>query len=234
MFNFAKFIEDSKNVLLKPAEYFTNMPKTGGLGEPIIKALIYGLIAGILNFVWVMLKLDATSAVLGGAFATTAGIGVLFMSVIFAVIGLFIGGVIILAISAICSGTTDFEANVRVAAALAIFSPINALFGFTPSISFYLTSLVSLLVTLYAMYLLFIALTKSLTGSESTAKIITIVLAVLVALSYAGQMACMRTADTLGKSLGKKIGQQGEVTDAQKEEMEKALKKLQEALKEKQ
>ena len=40
-FNFGKFIEDSKNALLKPKEYFESMPTSGGFIEPIIKDVYF-------------------------------------------------------------------------------------------------------------------------------------------------------------------------------------------------
>ena len=56
-FDFQKFIEDSKSVLTAPKEYFSSMPKTGGFVEPLIKATIYGLVAGVLYFIWGLLHL---------------------------------------------------------------------------------------------------------------------------------------------------------------------------------
>ena len=49
--------------------------------------------------------------------AGAIGIMAFIWSVIGAVIGLFIGAVILLVISSICKGSTDFEANMRVTAA---------------------------------------------------------------------------------------------------------------------
>ncbi len=43
-FNFSKFIDDSKNVLLKPKEFFPSLSLEGGFVEPIIKAAIYGAV----------------------------------------------------------------------------------------------------------------------------------------------------------------------------------------------
>ncbi len=56
-------------------------------------------------------------------------------TIVGALIGLFIGAVIMLIISAICKGSTDFEANLRVVAAVMVLMPINALLGFTMGIN---------------------------------------------------------------------------------------------------
>ncbi len=70
----------------------------------------------------------------GGAF----GIMILIWKIIGSIIGLFIGAVILLVISSVCKGNTDFEANVRVIAAIMVVMPISAFFGFAGHINFYL------------------------------------------------------------------------------------------------
>ena len=117
-FDFQKFIDETKATLLTPGDYFSVMPKTGGFGEPIIKALIYGFVAALINFLWITLSLSAVGGAFGGMLGGGVGVMGLVMSVIGAIIGLFIGGAIVLVISAICGGSTDYEANVRVTASL--------------------------------------------------------------------------------------------------------------------
>ena len=48
-FSLNKFIEDSKKILLEPKKYFSGMKKTGGFAEPILKAVLYGLLASIVS-----------------------------------------------------------------------------------------------------------------------------------------------------------------------------------------
>ncbi|HMB20028.1 MAG TPA: hypothetical protein VKQ10_03090, partial [Spirochaetota bacterium] len=102
-FNFAQFIDDSKNTLTNPKEYFASMAKEGGFGEPIIKALLYGLVAGLITFIWGIIGLSAAGG-LGAMFGGAVGIMAIVGGLIFALIGLFIGGLIMLIISAICGG----------------------------------------------------------------------------------------------------------------------------------
>ena len=68
-FDINAFIKESKDVLVTPKSYFATMKITGGLGEPIIKALIYGVVAGIISFLWSLFHLG------GGMFG--GGVGVL-------------------------------------------------------------------------------------------------------------------------------------------------------------
>lgn len=179
--DFKKILNDSKETLLNPKEYFESMPLAGGLAEPVIKAAIYGTLAGLFSLLWSVLGLSAVGAgLLGGA----VGIMSLIYSIIGAVIGVFIGGVIMLVISAICGGNTDFEANLRVAASLMALYPINALLAFFYGISYTLGGVVGLVVNLYGIYLTYTAVIHALKGKESAAKILVIVLAVLLMLGF--------------------------------------------------
>jgi len=183
-FDFSKFVNDSKTALLKPKEYFESMPVSGGIGEPVIKALIYGTIAGIFTLIWGLLHIGGiTGGMFGGMIGGAIGIMGLIWSIVGALIGLFIGGVILLVFSAICGGNTDYEANVRVTASLMVISPIKAFFGFFGFLSF-LGSLVGLIISLYAIWMLFHALNGSLKSKPASSKVLSIVLAALLALFF--------------------------------------------------
>ena len=181
--DFNKILKDSRETLLNPKGYFESMSLTGGFTEPLIKAAIYGTIAGLFSLLWSILGFGAVGAsLLGGAI----GIMALIWTIIGAIIGLFIGGVIMLVISAICGGNTDYEANVRVTASLMVIYPISALLAFFSAINLTLGGLVSLAVSLYGIYLLYIAAIQALKGKESNAKIVAIVLLILALLGFFG------------------------------------------------
>jgi len=184
-FDFQKFINDTKEVLTSPKNYFASMQKTGGFVDPVIRAAIYGFIAGIFSFMWGLLHFNAL-----WAYSSGVGMTSIIVSPIFAVIGLFIGSVIILIISAICGGSTDFEANVRVTASLMVLYPIQALLVFTSGISIYLGAVVLLLVSLYGLWLCFNALVQALSAKESTAKIIMIIFAIFPILGIINTLTC--------------------------------------------
>jgi len=184
-FDFQGFMNDTKDVLTSPKNYFASMQKTGGFVDPVIRAAIYGFIAGIFIFMWGFLHFSALWMYGGGM-----GITSLIVFPIYAVIGLFIGSVILLIISAICGGSTDFEANVRVTASLMALYPIQALLTFTSGISMYLGAVVILLVSLYGLWLCFNALVQALSAKESTAKIIMIIFAVFPLLGLINTITC--------------------------------------------
>ena len=135
-----------KRVLLSPKSYFSTMNTTGGITEPLIKAVIYGAIAGALAFIWSLLKIGAMG---GGMFGGAVGVMVFVSYIIGSIIGLFVGGVILLVISAICKGSTDFEANVRVTAAVMVIMPLSALLSFTGHFNIYLGVVIGLAVNIF-------------------------------------------------------------------------------------
>ena len=191
--NLNKILKDSRETLLNPKEYFGSMPLSGGFTEPLIKAAIYGTLAGLFALLWSVLGFGAVGAgFLGGAI----GIMALIWTIVGAVIGLFIGGVIMLVISAICGGNTDYEANVRVTASLMVMYPINAVLAFFNGINFTLGGIITLVVSLYSIYLLYLAAIHALKGKESSAKIVAIVLLVISLLGFfTGQRATKSLRD---------------------------------------
>ena len=198
-FNFPAFIAESKQTLLKPEEYFATMPTVGGFGPPIIKAVIYGIVAGIFNLLWSVLKLGAVGGAFGGMFGGAVGFLALRWSVVAALIGLFIGAVIILILVSIASGKTDFEPIIHVSAALLVIMPVSALLNVFSAIHPILGSLMSLAVNLYALWMLFNAMTRTLDARPDTSKIIMFVLGGLLILFFFIGMATRRAAQTFIK-----------------------------------
>ena len=178
-FDFELFIEDSKKALLSPQEYFSTMSTSGGLVEPIIKAVIYGVIMGVFALIWSLLGMSFGGGWLGGGIGIMALVG----SLIFAIIGLFIGGVIMLVISSILGGNTDFEANVRVVASLMVISVVQGVFGFLDGVNLYLAAIVSIAIGLYGLWMMYHALVQCLKAKEQGSKILALVLAVLLVIT---------------------------------------------------
>ena len=177
-FDLNAFIKESKETLLNPKAYFSVMKTSGGMGEPVLKALIYSVIAGVIVFLWGIIGISGQAGIFG------AGIGVmaLIWTIIGAMIGLFIGAVIVLIISALCKGNTDFEACLRVVASLMVLFPVTAILGFITGISPVIGSIIALCVNLYGLYLLYYGLTEALKANPATTKIVMYVLAVLLVI----------------------------------------------------
>jgi hypothetical protein len=202
-FDFNLFIKESKDVLVNPKSYFSTMKTSGGMTEPLIKAVIYGAVAGAIAFIWSLLHLSAIgSGLFGGSFGIMIFIG----RIIGSIIGLFIGAVILLVISSICKGSTDFEANMRVTAAVMVMMPISALLLFTMHINFYLGTVLNLAVSLYGLWLLYNGLVEALKANSETSKIVCYVLiAIIVIFSLVGLGAARRTRQFMNEFNNKDV-----------------------------
>jgi len=226
-FNFNSFVKDSVNTILKPGEYFASLRIEGGLGEPLIKAVIYGALSGVFTLLWSIFKLGAFT---GGLFGSAVGIMSFFWAVALALLVLFIGGVITLVISAICGGNTDYQASLRITSSLMVLLPVTAFFGFLTGINFYLGFICRILINLYGLYLLYHALTGSLKANTGTAKIFTSVLAgilvIVMLVSLGTRRAANRFLDEFDFDTEKFEEQPNDVTD----DMEETLEKLQEGI----
>lgn len=191
-FDFNEFISESKAVLTDPKAYFLTMKTTGGISEPLIKALIYGAIAGVFGLLWGILNMGAGGSMFGGS---SLGLMAFFGNVFASIIGLFVGAVILLVISSICKGNTDFEANARVTAAIMVVFPITAFFGFAGSINLYLGLVISLAIQLYALWLLYNGLVYALKTKPETTKIVMYVLVALFFLVTIAGLGAKSRAD---------------------------------------
>jgi hypothetical protein len=200
-FGFNVFIKESKEILVNPKSYFSAMKTSGGITEPLIKAVIYGAIAGLLAFLWSLFNI---TSVTGGVFGNIKGIMIFFEYIFIAIIGLFMGGIIILVISSICYGSTDFEANVRVSAAILVVIPVAALLIFAGDINPYLGLVVTLSVSIFALWLLYYALIETLkTKLETTKIVIYILVAVFVLFMLLPGIIAWSKAKQMEKEINK-------------------------------
>jgi hypothetical protein len=191
-FDVNAFIQESKDVLLNPKSYFSTMKTSGGMSEPLIKAVIYGAVAGAIAFIWSLLKIGGLSG-----FGSAVGVMLFIWSIVAAVIGLFIGAVILLVISSICKGNTDFEANVRVTAATLVLMPINTFFGFAGHFNIYLGVVVSIALALLAVWLFYNGLVEALKANPETSKIVSYIFIAIVVVFILIGIGAKRRANQL-------------------------------------
>jgi len=198
-FDFNVFIKESKDVLITPKSFFSMMKTTGGIAEPLIKALIYGAVAGIIAFIWSLLNIRSGTA---GLIGSGIGIMIIVGYIIGAVIGLFIGADILFVISTICKGNVDFEANMRVIASVLVLLPISALLGFISEFSYIAGVIVGLALNIFALYLLYHGLVEALKANQGTSKIVIYILAgLLVIITLVGMIAKNRVVGRMDTDL---------------------------------
>jgi hypothetical protein len=118
------FIETLSMVLTRPAEAFNVMKREGGLGEPIIYALIGGCLGGIISFLFSLglqsFGLFTNQHNTGLATMTGMGIGsvaIIIFLPLFIAIGLFIGSAVVhLCLMIVGGANQSFETTFRVLA----------------------------------------------------------------------------------------------------------------------
>src|SRR5215475_2350339 len=120
---FNAFVETLVMVLTKPGEAFAVMKREGGLGEPLIYALIGGCVGGIVSLLYQLgLQSMGFFANRHDTFAAMAGTGVgsaafIVLVPLFVVIGPFIGSAIVHVCLMIVGGANQpFETTFRVVA----------------------------------------------------------------------------------------------------------------------
>jgi hypothetical protein len=120
---FNAFVETLVMVLTKPGEAFTVMKREGGLGEPLIYALIGGCLGGIVSLLFSLgLQSVGLFAERKDAFAAMAGMGVgsaafIVLVPLFVIIGLFIGSAVVhLCLMIVGGANQSFETTFRVLA----------------------------------------------------------------------------------------------------------------------
>lgn len=200
-FDFNRFVSESKQTLLNPKGYFTGISLTGGMAEPVIKAVIYGAAAGILWFLWSMLRIGAVAIPFGGA----VSIFVLVWAVVGALAGLFIGAVIILVISSIAKGNSEFEACLRISASILVLLPVSALLTILGTVGLRFSMIVGLLINLYGLWLIYNAVVISLKADIKTTRIIVIVLGAILVISTLAGMGTRRATSRYFNRMGRDI-----------------------------
>jgi hypothetical protein len=193
-FDFNMFIRESKDILVNPKSYFSTIKTTGGLLEPLVKALIYGVIAGFFVLLWSLFNIGITS---GGFPGGEIGILTFVKYIIATVIGLFVGTVILLIISAICKGSTDFETSIRITAAVMVIMPISTFLGFLVGLNFYVGIILRLAIIVYSLWLLYNSLIETLKAKPETTKIVIYVLVALFIILMLPGLVMQRKADKL-------------------------------------
>ena len=137
---FTALVENTKQVLTESVDFFRRMPITGGLGSPILYALIIGYVGIVASSIYSAIF----NTMMGSAMRGTgnsdfdriapflSGGGSLIMNLIlgpvFVVIGLFIGaGIIHLSCLLLAGGGKGFEATFRVASYAQAAAIINVI-----------------------------------------------------------------------------------------------------------
>lgn len=124
-FDFETVIDTLKRVLTEPSAFYQSMPVSGGYANPAIFVLVMGLLAGLVYMVLGFLGMGPKAGAVVGAFA-------IIMMPIFAVIGSFIGALLLYVIWKLLGTTLGFEAAYRSLAFSLAIMPVIAVLNAIP------------------------------------------------------------------------------------------------------
>ena len=187
-------LEDVRKVITNPVDFYREMTKTGGFGDPIIFVLVMAVVSAILLGFLSLLGLGS----MGGAMAV--GFGGMVLLPIMAIVFSFIGAGILFVIWRLMGSQASFEVSYRCAAYASAIYPITVLAGLIP----YLGSLVGIA---WWMYLMIIASVEVHQMAQKTAYMVFGILGVfLIVTNLSSEMAARHMAsefENVGSSFEK-------------------------------
>ena len=126
--DFAAMPQTAINVVTNPSGFFQGMPKTGGFLEPLVFAVIMGVVVGIIQAILGFVGLGAAGYGGGGM----SGFGMILFMPIAAAIGSFIGAAILFVIWKLMGSQENYETAYRCGAYLMALSPITTILSVVP------------------------------------------------------------------------------------------------------
>lgn len=179
-------LEKARTVLTAPEDFYRQMPKSGGLLDPILFLIVMAVVGAIILVLCGFMGLGPMGA-LG------VGIGSLLFMPVMAVIGSFIGGAIMFVIWKLMGTQENFETSYRCVAFASAIYPVSALVGLIP----YLGSIVGIA---WGFYLMFIATKEVHHLNEKTASMVFGILGlILIVSNVSSEMAARRMSSEFEK-----------------------------------
>jgi len=178
-FDLNLFLQESKNTLLNPKRYFSSMKIFGGLADPLIKAMAYGILTGLIYLICWFFRIKSFGAgYVGDAVGFLAFIKIIIMTAISSAIG----ALLLVLISTSCRGNSDYEPNLRVTASLLAVMPVYAIFSILWELNVYLGIIISFIISLYFIWILYFGLVAALKCKQKNVSFVLYGLAVIIVL----------------------------------------------------
>ncbi len=124
----------AKKVIINPIGFYQEMPKSGGLTDPLVFMVVLSVVAGVISAMLSLIGLGASAAMAGGLAA-------IILIPIFVVIFGFIGAAIAHVIWKLMGSQEDFETAFRCVAYTAAVTPITAVLNIIPYIGSFASAL---------------------------------------------------------------------------------------------
>lgn len=219
-FSLQKVIDDAKAVLTDPVNFYRTMSTTGGYAEPAIFVAVMGATLGILMTFYSLFGAQ-------GIGTMAVGFASFIIMPIMAVIGSFIGALIMFVIWKLMGSDYDYETAYRCVAHATALYPIMGVISLIP----YLGTIVGVL---WGMYLMYVASVETHKIKAETARIAIGILAVIALFfQVSGEIAQRKlqsqfekyedAADSIGKSMEDSIKDLENLDEMTPEEAGRAL-----------
>ncbi|NPU84460.1 MAG: YIP1 family protein [Syntrophaceae bacterium] len=218
--NIAEFPQTAMRVIMSPAAFFRDMPKSGGYVEPLAFMVAMGVISGLLQAVFSFLGLQFKASI-GMALSS-----IVIFPIMIAIMG-FIVAAIMFAIWKLMGSEESYETSYRCVAYVSALSPIMTVLNLIP----YLGSVVSLVFACY-FYVIASVETHGIPARKAW-MVFGIIAAVLAVMSLSGQFAAkkaLREAERMQKEaevMQQKYLEQAEALRKQAEEAARAAQQQQ-------
>jgi len=147
-FDLSVVIEQAKQVITKPIQFYRDMPTSGGFADPLIFVVVAAFITGFIVSLFGLLGLSF-NALMGGA----ASVSMIVVFPILALIGSFIGAGILFVVWKLMGSEQNYECAYRCVAYSFAIAPVIAIASIIP----YIAGIVK---TLWSCFLLYTASTE--------------------------------------------------------------------------
>lgn len=221
--DFAAIPQTAIKVLTSPSAFFREMPKTGGFIEPLVFALVMGIIGGLIQ---------AVLGIVGLRFVTGAAMALasIILLPIFIVIGSFIGAAILFVIWKLMGSQESYETAYRCGAYISALTPITTILGIIPFIGSPIG------VVLMTFFIVIASVEAHNIPSQKAWLVFGIIGAIFIVINIAGQFTARKVARETTRfqkemeKASKEMQKQAEEMQKQAEEAQKAAEELQKQL----
>jgi len=223
--DFAAMPRTAINVVTKPAEFFQGMPKTGGFLEPLVFAVILGVMVGIIQTILGFIGLGHVGAYGPGLMG---GFGMVVFTPIAVAIGSFIGGAIFFVIWKLMGSPEEYETAYRCGAYLMALAPITAITGTIP----YAGGIINMVI--YVFFLVTVSIHVHHIPSQKAWLVFGILGAVFALLGVFAEYKARNMESEMGKwrRMGYEYRQSGRDMEKSTEEMRKRAEEMAKQIKE--
>jgi len=226
--DFAAIPQTAIKVVTSPAEFFRDMPKTGGFVEPLVFLVIMGALSGVIGgFFLALSSILGFNLYPGAQMGITAIIMLPIMYAIGSAIFGFVTAAILFVIWKLMGSGESYETAYRCVAYLAALSPITTVLGIIP----YLGGAIGLVIITY--YFVTASVQTHGIPAQRAWVVFGILAALLIVFSVSAQIAARRFARNMEQATESWKGASEEMQKAAEEmqnKMDAELKKHQQSL----